>query len=400
MEHDESATTGAELLDELLVALEDLERLMAKRDVDQDFNVFELLGIVDAETRHSRVIAWLMDPHGGHGLDGRILGALIEHAGGMPPENLDGFTVRREADHVDILAISKEDHMTLAIENKVWSSEHSNQLSRYHRLIESRYRGWDNQYLYLTPNGDAPESDEDAANWEPLSYSTLIGIVDAAMDAVQPSAKAKMLAADYLECIRRHIVGDEELSERCIEIYSQHKRAIDLIMENLPDTAKTVHDYARDWAERHEGPKVVKECSGGRGYVRFRTKRLNEHFPYRKARDSWGQHRFWFYELITKKTSDGLGCTLKLQLCFNHPKWAKIPENDKALMVAFTEAFAQESGRTFAAKSFTGYESEEQYYTADSASFANVADVCDKLWEDFLNREEKAIKAVFEQDSE
>ena len=381
-------------LNALVVDIQQFESELRERQEHASFNIFEVAGIVNAEIRHSNIIAWLMDPNAAHGLGGRVLSALIRHAGGNPSGDLSDFAIRREAGHIDILAVSRECRLTLAVENKIWSGEHDDQLARYRRFVEKSYPGWDHLYLYLTPNDDAPESAEDAAVWSTLGYGDLAQIVGSAASGMQLEPKARMLIDDYLECIRRHIVGDDELRERCIEIYSKHKQAFDLILANLPDAAKAAHDHARKWASGLDGAYVVEECSGGKGYVRFRTNRLDERFPELDAVDSWHQERFWFYEIITRPEGDGVGCNLKFQLCFNNPRGVDLPEERLAAAEAFVDAFADGADGTFATPVYQGFFSKS-VHLGESPEYADVADACGILWQDFLARESRAVERVF-----
>ena len=382
-------------LDALLAEIVDLERMLEERAKHFGFNIFEVLGIVSSETRHSNMIAWLMDPNAKHGLGGGVLAGLLELSGVTPPADLSGFSVRRETRHIDILATSQRDHIVLAIENKVWSGEHDDQLARYQHVVESTYPGWKHVFIFLTPHADDPENSEDAETWNAMGYGDLADVVQESLNSTNPAAKARVFIKDYIDCVRRRIVGDEELAERCVEIYRKHKRAIDLIMENLPDTAKTVHDYAREWAEGAEGLYVVRNCSGGKQYVRFRTGRLDSLFPELEEADSWGQHSFWFYEIISSGTSDGLGCSLKIQLCFNHPKKANVPKSRRKQMVSFVKAFAGGEERVFETNSYSGYFSESIRFDPSSAEYANVADACEEFWREFRDRESCAIREVF-----
>ena len=387
-----------ERLADFQLAVAELERWLderAEQDRREDFNIFEVAGIVNAEIRHSNMIAWLINPHGGHGVGAKVLAKLIEHAGGIAPEDMEDFAIKREADHIDILALSSKNRMALAIENKVWSGEHDNQLSRYKRITESKYRNWEHFYLYLTPDNEPPESDEDAEAWKTLGYGDLADIVQGAADQVELLEKPRILIEDYLDCIRRHIVGNEELSERCVEIYADHKRAIDLIMANVPDVAKMVHDYARKWARCLDGATVVEECSGGKKFVRFRTERLDEFFPKLDKVDSWGQNSFWFYELVANKSNDDLSCTLKLQICFNHPKKADLPKDWIDTMRSFIDALDGGEGRTFFKKNWSGCVGKRVRFDLDGFEYSDVVDVCETFWDDFRRREEGAIREVF-----
>ena len=382
-------------LDDLLTAIVDLEHELEEQGAKSDgLNVFEVLGITNTEIRHSNVIAWLMRPGDSHGLGGAVLSELIGHAGGNAPADLGDFRILRESDNIDILAVSASNRLTLAIENKVWSGEHDEQLARYQATVERRYPTWEHLYLLLSPSGMTPEGDTDREIWLPIDYGMLLGIVEDALGKADPSEKARMFIGDYIDSVRRHIVGDESLQERCVEIYLEHKRAIDLIMRNLPDDPKVIHQYALDWARRQEGIHVVDECSHGKMYVRFRTHMLEERFPAMDEQDPWGQHHFWFYEIVTRAPKSGVGCALKIQLSFYIPKRKQFPPERAEAVREFVTTFAGDSLSTFFG-SYSGCVSKAVAFSPGQADLEGVGEVCDRLWADFLEREGLAIRKVF-----
>lgn len=387
--------TNKQCLDDLLEAIVGLEEELAALAADSEaLNVFEVLGITNTEIRHSNVIAWLMRPKGNHGLGGAVLSALIEKAGGTPPAETGDFRIMRESDNIDILAVSADRHVTLAIENKVWSGEHDDQLSRYQGIVERRYPDWEHLYLFLSPFGTPPEGEADRESWVPIDYRALLGIIEGAAGDAEISDKARMLIGDYVDSVRRHIVGDESLQERCVEIYLKHKRAIDLIMKNLPDTTKTVHQYVLDWAHRLPGVEVVDSCSRGKQYVRFRTRRLEERFPAVDGSDNWGQQHYWFYEAISRPAKDGVGCDLSLQLCFHLPKKAPLSGERVEQSHEFTDSFSGGSSGTFHG-TWTGYCTYVTYLSPGDFDYDSLAEICDEAWGDFMRREEHAIAAIF-----
>lgn len=220
MGRDRDTLSDGECLDSLLGAVEELEKELADLQTGtNELNVFEVLGITNTEIRHSNVIAWLMRPGGSHGLGDAVLSRLIERSGGNPPEDMRDFRILRESDNIDILAVSIKNRMTLAIENKVWSGEHDDQLARYQGIIERRYPGWEHLYLFLSPFGTPPEGETDRETWVPIDYRALLGAIEMALEGADVSAKARMLIDDYVGSVRRHIVGDESLQERCVDIY-------------------------------------------------------------------------------------------------------------------------------------------------------------------------------------
>ena len=71
-----------ELLEKFVLDNPDLEKL---EDLLSQFNIFETLNVVNAEIRHSNVLAWFLNPNANHSLGGyflkKFLKYLISHTG-------------------------------------------------------------------------------------------------------------------------------------------------------------------------------------------------------------------------------------------------------------------------------------------------------------------------------
>jgi hypothetical protein len=62
-------------IEDLLMDMEIFEQIETKLS---NFNAFETLGIVNAEIRHSNVLAWLLNPKENHGLGDVFIKKLIQ----------------------------------------------------------------------------------------------------------------------------------------------------------------------------------------------------------------------------------------------------------------------------------------------------------------------------------
>ena len=123
----------------------DIDCLEPLHEWTNDLNIFSLLKLDRVEIRHSNMLSWLLNPNELHGLSDKLLkkfliyatkGTNISIMRGLTPVdvdlmNLDDVVVYREKDNIDILIVSESSHLVLAIENKIGSSEHSNQLEKY-----------------------------------------------------------------------------------------------------------------------------------------------------------------------------------------------------------------------------------------------------------------------------
>jgi hypothetical protein len=217
------------------------------------FNVFETIGFVSQELMHSRFLAFLLDPRQNHGLGSLFLKRVLREMLSCTDEtplptffenldqiNLDETLVRREHQQVDILLTNKDHKLAVIIENKIWTTEHSDQLDRYYQQVMKDYPGWQVLGIYLTPFGDIPSH----RAYLPLSYGVVCDIVESIREdrdcALSPNVWMTM--ENYTDMVRRNIVGDAEVANLSRSIYQKHKRAFDLIFKYRPDVQAETRD--------------------------------------------------------------------------------------------------------------------------------------------------------------
>jgi hypothetical protein len=90
------------------------------------------------------------------------------------------------------------------------------------------------------------------------------------------SDSIKFFLGQYIEILRRYIVGDYELEKMCREIYFKHKKALDLIFEYKPDLYSDISQSIIE--ELDKSPTIVKDVST-KIHVRFTTERLDKLVP-------------------------------------------------------------------------------------------------------------------------
>lgn len=121
-------------------------------------NIFSILDISKTEIRHSNFLAWILDPNENHGLKNLILVRLLRDI--FSDDKVSDYTqfdieflnfnnveIRREWKHIDILVLI--DKVVLAIENKISSTDHTNQLERYEKIIKKEFFPEKNQSLCI-----------------------------------------------------------------------------------------------------------------------------------------------------------------------------------------------------------------------------------------------------------
>ena len=132
-----------------------------RKATKSNFNLFTVLLNISDETRlHSRYIGHLLDPAAKHDCGALFLESFIESLKIDELRNFDckAATVKLEKafgnGRIDIL-IESPHWGAIAIENKIWAGEQSEQLERYDKFLEDKYRRHSRKtlLLFLTLDG-------------------------------------------------------------------------------------------------------------------------------------------------------------------------------------------------------------------------------------------------------
>lgn len=237
-----------EMLRSLLMDSQDLEKLTT---TVSDFNIFEAIGMVRQEIRHSCFLATLLNPRENHGLGvlffEKLMSSLLV---GLDKDSVEidffdidlndysDLVVIREQDRIDILMVSERNKQLFVIENKIDAKEHGNQLERYQDAIRRRYPNYEALFIFLTLDG----SESSEGNWLRLSYTQVIACLKMLLETYGENMllATRIGIEHYIVIFERHffmdIDSDSKIAELCYKIYTKHKKAIDLIIEHCAES--------------------------------------------------------------------------------------------------------------------------------------------------------------------
>jgi hypothetical protein len=261
------------LLEALIVDNPDLERLEA---LLEQFNIFEALGAVRVELRHSDFLAFLLNPNQSHGLGDVFVKRLLQKALASSQNqapitpidldlyDLDSLVVLREWQNIDILLLDEVNQLAVIIENKIGSSEHSDQLRRYRRIVKQHYPHLHQVCLFLTPEGEPPSDPDYITIDYGLIVELLEQLVESRTSTLGPDVRT--LISHYSQMLRRHIVSESEIAELCRKIYRKHQRALDMIYEYRPDQQAAIQELLENLI-RSEETLSLDHCS--KSYIHF-----------------------------------------------------------------------------------------------------------------------------------
>jgi hypothetical protein len=134
-----------------------------------NFNVFSILRKSSDEVNlHSKFIYELLNPNGSHQQGDIFLKLFIEEID--INFTIDNINIYREKDNIDILIQSKK--QSVIIENKIYSKDHSEQLSRYLDIVLNKGYKKDNiSLIYLTLFGEKPNEEKVQEKTICISYN-------------------------------------------------------------------------------------------------------------------------------------------------------------------------------------------------------------------------------------
>ena len=283
-------------LEALLLGNEDLEYLKSRLD---KFNIFEAVGWVHQESRHSDFLAYLLNPQGNHGLRDIFAKKLVQSVLISAPDNSAGLTaidlevmdldrleIEREWQNIDIRLLDRANSLVVAIENKIDASEGPKQLSTYWATLCKHHPNDRKIAIYLTPDGDEPRSEK---RFIPFSYSEIAKLLEQLTHsrASDLDADVRTLIEHYTQMLRRHIVNDaneSEIAKLCQGIYRKHRRALDMIYEHKPDRQGEIRNLLSNLIE-HE-PGLVEDISS-KTYIRFALKKWDDVPDLKKGDGKW-----------------------------------------------------------------------------------------------------------------
>jgi hypothetical protein len=234
--------------------LERLEGLLAQ------FNIFEAIGAVRHEVRHSDFLAYLLNPQENHGLGDAFLKRLLQKSlasvgrSDLPVTlidldfwNLDAASVQREWQRIDIFLRDEVHQFSVIIENKIDTGERNDQLARYYDLVRREFPNDRILALYLTKEGDDPTD----VRYIPIGYGLVCEIIEHLTErrASTLGTDVRTLMTHYAQMLRRHIMSDTDIARLCGLIYQKHKAALDLIYEHRPNRQQELIQFVKGLVE-------------------------------------------------------------------------------------------------------------------------------------------------------
>lgn len=273
--------------------LEDLEKRISR------FNVFEAIGMIRQEIKHSNFIQFLLSPSEKHQLGDLFLRKFLlralrdsEDLGldalEVAVSDFSDAEVRREWKNIDLLVYSPINHFVCIIENKIDSSEGLDQLNRYDSIVQQEFLDCHKVFIFLTKAGMSASS----SKWLSLSYSSIAEILKEIREQQQSRISDDIYIAisHYIDLIQRHIMSESDIAQLCRKIYKKHRQAIDLIYEHRPDLRTDIEEILRNLIEADSASINIERDDSNQRWIRFAPKEWDD-LVFQKTCSRWTQSK-------------------------------------------------------------------------------------------------------------
>jgi hypothetical protein len=143
--------------------------------------------------------------------------------------------VFREWNYVDLLVtIGTPDKkaLVIAIENKTWSIQHSDQLTRYHKRVTEAYPNAKCLFVLLSVNGEDPAHGSfRIATYEQVRKT----LKECLYESPNEITDERLLVIEhYIQLIRDKFMPNPDIEELARKIYTNHRQALDVIFRLRP----------------------------------------------------------------------------------------------------------------------------------------------------------------------
>ena len=284
------------ILEKFIINNQDLEALEAK--ISQ-FNIFEAVGMVRQEIKHSNFIQFLLNPSEKHRLGDlllkKLLITILSHAEEAPLDSVDiavsNFSdaeIRREWKNIDLLIYSPANSFVCVIENKVDAIESSHQLGTYEDVVAKEFPSYKKMFVFLTKEGSAASR----PGWISFDYGAIADVIETVCNERRSSLTndIDIVIRHYVDLVRRHIMSESDIAELCRKIYKQHRQAIDLIYEHRPDMRSDIEDFVEQIIQEFAQQEHFEKDSIDKRWIRVAPKEW-DNLTFQKTCYGWTESR-------------------------------------------------------------------------------------------------------------
>ena len=157
------------------------------------------------------------------------------------------------------MLIDENNKLVITIENKVEADEGEEQLLKYRKFIDDKYKDFERIYIFLTKDGHSPKDKSEQSQWLTATYKMIGESIKYALKDNNPPQKANIILSSYVDLLkRRNIVSNEKLQNLCEQIWDKYEKELQILINYKKTKIDKLYDFIINTLKNNDIPLYTK----------------------------------------------------------------------------------------------------------------------------------------------
>ncbi len=157
------------------------------------------------------------------------------------------------------MLIDENNKLVITIENKVEADEGEEQLLKYRKFIDDKYKNFERIYIFLTKDGHSPKDKSEQSQWLTATYKMIGESIKYALKDNNPPQKANIILSSYVDLLkRRNIVSNEKLQNLCEQIWDKYEKELQILINYKKTKIDKLYDFIINTLRSNDTPLYTK----------------------------------------------------------------------------------------------------------------------------------------------
>lgn len=157
------------------------------------------------------------------------------------------------------MLIDENNKLVITIENKVEADEGEEQLLKYRKFIDDKYKDFERIYIFLTKDGHSPKDESEQSQWLTATYKMIGESIKYALKDNNPPQKANIILSSYVDLLkRRNIVSNEKLQNLCEQIWDKYEKELQILINYKKTKIDKLYDFIINTLRSNDTPLYTK----------------------------------------------------------------------------------------------------------------------------------------------
>ncbi len=157
------------------------------------------------------------------------------------------------------MLIDENNKFVVTIENKVEADEDEEQLLKYRKFIDDKYKDFKRIYIFLTKDGRLPEEETEQDWWLIATYKIIGDSIEYLLKNNNPPQKANIILSSYVDLLKRkNIMSNEKLQNLCEQIWDKYEKELQILINYKKTKIDKLYDFIINTLKNNNIPLYTK----------------------------------------------------------------------------------------------------------------------------------------------